>query len=77
MKTEKEQVVCNLKSIRKASGLSQSELAERVGVKRQAVYDMETGRYVPNTALALRIAKELGCRVETLFALDDSEDEKP
>lgn len=77
MKTEKEQVICNLRSVRQAKGLSQSELAARVGVKRQAVYDMETGRYVPNTALALRIARELDCRVETLFSLDDSEDEKP
>ncbi len=32
---------------------------------------------MPNTALALRIARELDCRVETLFALDDSEEEKP
>ncbi|MDR3570106.1 MAG: substrate-binding domain-containing protein [Syntrophobacteraceae bacterium] len=77
MKIEKDQVVCNLRPVRQAKGLSQSELALRVGVKRQAVYDMETGRYVPNTALALRIARELGCRVETLFALDDSEEEKP
>ncbi|MGC8491618.1 MAG: substrate-binding domain-containing protein [Syntrophobacteraceae bacterium] len=77
MKSEKEQVTCNLRSIRQANGLSQSELAARVGVKRQAVYDMETGRYVPNTALALRIARELGCRVETLFSLEDFEEEKP
>lgn len=77
MKTDKDQVVCNLRSIRKERGLSQSELAERVGVKRQAVYDMETGRYVPNTALALKIARELGCRVETLFALDELEEKKP
>ncbi len=76
MKSEKEHVTCNLRSIRQAKGLSQSELAARVGVKRQAVYDMETGRYVPNTVLALRIARELGCRVETLFSLDEFEDEK-
>ncbi|HBD08233.1 MAG TPA: XRE family transcriptional regulator [Syntrophobacteraceae bacterium] len=73
----KDQVSCNLRSARRTKGLSQSELAERVGVKRQAIYDMETGRYVPNTALALRMAKELGCRVEDLFALDESEGEKP
>jgi len=65
----KEQLVSNLKAARKARGLSQSELAERVGVKRQAIYDMETNRYMPNTALALRLARELGCRVEDLFAL--------
>ena len=76
MKIEKDQVVCNLRPVRQAKGLSQSELAARVGVKRQAIYDMETGRYVPNTALALRIARELGCKIETLFSLDDSEEEK-
>jgi putative molybdopterin biosynthesis protein len=73
----KEQVLCNLKSARKTKKLSQIELAQRVGIKRQAVYDMESGRYVPNTALALRLAKELGCKVEDLFALDKSDDEQP
>ncbi|MBF0509291.1 MAG: helix-turn-helix domain-containing protein [Deltaproteobacteria bacterium] len=75
MGSSKDQVLCNLKPARKAKGLSQVELAARVGVKRQAVYDMESQRYVPNTALALRLAKELDCRVEDLFALDESENE--
>ncbi len=77
MGSSKDQVVCNLKPARKSKGLSQTELAVRIGVKRQAVYDMETGRYVPNTALALKMAKELGCKVEDLFSLDDSEEEQP
>jgi putative molybdopterin biosynthesis protein len=77
MKSIKDQVVCNLKSARKAKGLSQSELAGKIGVKRQAIYDMETGRYVPNTILALRMSKELGCKVEDLFALNTSTDEQP
>ena len=55
----KEQVVCNLRAARKAKGLSQSELAGRVGVRRQAIYDMEAGRYVPNTVRAL-LAKVFG-----------------
>ena len=65
-----DQVVCKVRSARKAKGLSQSQLAERVGVKRQAIYDMEVGRYVPNTAIALRLARELGCKVEDLFVMD-------
>ena len=77
MGVSKEQVICNLKSARKAKGLSQSELAERVGVKRQAIYDMEVGKYVPNTTLALRMSKELGCKVEDLFVLNDSPEEEP
>lgn len=77
MGSSKDRVVCNLKAARKGKGLSQTELASRIGVKRQAVYDMETGRYVPNTALALKIARELDCRVEDLFALDESEEAQP
>ena len=65
----KQLVICNLKAARKAKGLSQSELAGLVGVKRQAIYDMESGRYVPNTHVALLLAKVLGCRVEDLFSI--------
>jgi molybdate-binding protein/DNA-binding XRE family transcriptional regulator len=43
-------------------------MAEMVGVKRQAIYDVESGRYLPNTEVALRLAKHLGCRVEDLFS---------
>ncbi|MCE5333979.1 MAG: helix-turn-helix domain-containing protein [Desulfobacteraceae bacterium] len=75
MEAAKEQVTCRLKEARKAKGLSQSELAARIGVKRQAIYDMETGRYVPNTTLALRMAKELCCNVEDLFALENPGEE--
>ncbi len=77
MASSKDQVVCNLKAARKSKGLSQIELAFRIGVKRQAIYDMEIGKYVPNTALALKMAKELGCKVEDLFSLDGSEEERP
>ncbi|MGO9531954.1 MAG: substrate-binding domain-containing protein [Syntrophobacteraceae bacterium] len=65
----KQLVICNLKAARKTKGLSQSELAEQVGVKRQAIYDMESGRYVPNTQVALLLAKVLSCRVEDLFSI--------
>ncbi len=74
MKPAKDGVICNVKAIRKAKELSQAELADLVGVRRQAIYDMESGRYTPNTAIALRLARELKCRVEDLFLiLDDTE----
>lgn len=63
-------VVCNLKAARKEKGLSQSELAEMVGIKRQAIYDIESGRYVPNTQIALLLSRVLGCKVEDLFSID-------
>ncbi len=60
-------VVCNVKEFRLRKGWSQEELAGRLDVRRQAVYDIESGRYLPNTAIALRLARLFGCRVEDLF----------
>ncbi|HMU56094.1 MAG TPA: substrate-binding domain-containing protein [Nitrospira sp.] len=58
-----------LKSLRIAKGLSQWDLAQMAGLTRQAVYAIETSRYLPTTAVALRLAKALGCRVEDMFSL--------
>lgn len=77
MDSTTDRVVCNLKSVRRAKGFSQSELARLAGVKRQAIYDMESGRYVPNTAVALRLAKHLGCKVEDLFSVEEEDIEQP
>src|SRR6185503_17945114 len=49
-------------------GVAQGELARRVGVTRQALHAIETGRYLPNVALALRLARALRASVEDLFA---------
>ena len=77
MEDAKDRVICKLKPARALKKLSQSELAERVGIKRQAIYDMESGRYMPNTLIALRLARELDCRVEDLFILDVPEKGQP
>ena len=42
---------------RKAKGMAQGELAERVGLTRQAMYDIEANHYLPSTAIALRLAQ--------------------
>ena len=63
--------------MRQSKGLTQSQLAEWVGVKRQAIYDIESGRYLPNTGLALRLAKHLGCTVEDLFVENPPEQVQP
>ena len=59
-----------LAELRERRGIAAAELAARVGVSRQTVYAMEAGNYVPNTAVALRLARELECTVEDLFRLD-------
>ncbi len=51
--------------------LSQQEVAQSVGVSRQALSSIEGGHSIPNTAVALRIAQALDCRVEDLFALPE------
>lgn len=68
MKDKPGRVICRLKQMRQSRGLSQSQVAELVGVRRQAIYDVESGRYLPNTEVALRLARHLGCRVEDLFS---------
>jgi molybdate-binding protein/DNA-binding XRE family transcriptional regulator len=58
-----------LKTLRTAKSLSQGELAQMTGLSRQAVYAIETSRYLPTTPVALRLAKALQCRVEDIFSL--------
>jgi putative molybdopterin biosynthesis protein len=60
-----------IRSKRQASGLSQQELARRCGLTRQAMNAIEADHYIPNTVVALRIARALGCRVEELFRLSE------
>lgn len=64
----------HLKSFRIRTGLSQSELATRAGITRQAVSSIESNLYLPTTAVALRLASVLDCRVEDLFSLAQAED---
>lgn len=64
----------HLKSVRTKKGFSQSELANRAGITRQAVSSIESNLYLPTTAVALRLASVLACRVEDLFSLAQTED---
>lgn len=52
---------------------TQAILAEKVGVSRQAINSIETGRYIPSTLLALKMAKVFETNVESVFQLDDTE----
>ena len=58
-----------LEELRKASGFTQSELAEKVEVSRKSINSVENGIYIPTTLLALKIAKALNCTVDDLFQL--------
>ena len=58
-----------LAEIRKGRGVGAADLAKRVGVSRQTIYAIESGTYVPNTQVALHLARELQVAVEELFSL--------
>lgn len=58
-----------LRELRNAKGLSQTDLAAISGITRQAVCAIEANQYLPTTAVALRLAAALNCRVEDLFRL--------
>jgi putative transcriptional regulator len=62
-----------LKVLRAERDWSQTDLAERVGVSRQAVTAIETGKYDPSLPLALRMARLFGQQVEQIFFLDEAE----
>ena len=61
----------NLHAARKKAGLTQEELAHAGNISRQAYVSIESGKSVPSTEVALRIARKLHIRVEDLFSLDD------
>ncbi|MFA7471834.1 MAG: helix-turn-helix transcriptional regulator [Spirosomataceae bacterium] len=52
---------------------TQAELAKRIGISRQAMNSIETGKFVPSTLLALKMAKVFGTSVEKIFQLEDSD----
>jgi len=60
----------DLRNHRKAAGLTQAELAIRVEVSRKTINTVENGVFIPSTVLALKLARALGTRVETLFTLE-------
>ena len=53
--------------------ITQQELAEAVGVSRQTVNFIETGRYMPSTIVALKIARYFGKHADEIFLLEDAD----
>ena len=64
----------HLKQHRARLDLTQEELAERVGVRRQTILAIEKGHYAPSAMLALLLARELGMNVGDLFELETREE---
>lgn len=66
-----------LAEIRRNRAVGATDLARRVGISRQTIYAMETGTYIPNTEVSLKLARELEVSVEELFSLEDEKATAP
>jgi putative transcriptional regulator len=62
-----------VKDVRLAKEMTQQDLADILGVSRQTIFSIETGKYVPSTILALKIAKVFNKSVEKLFELENKD----
>lgn len=62
-------IKARVKEFRIKRNLTQEELANRVGARRETIVFLEQGKYNPSLKLALNIARELKVAVEDLFSL--------
>ena len=58
---------------RKAQGLTQQQLAVLLGISRQTIISLESGKYNPSILLAHRIAQTFGVRIEDIFLFEEDE----
>lgn len=65
-----------LKVLRAERDWSQGDLADRLGVSRQSVNAIETGRYDPSLPLAFRIAELFGLAIENVFTSPSKENDQ-
>lgn len=62
-----------LKVQRAIKNITQQELADAIGVSRQTINSTESGKYVPSTILALKIARFFNKSVEEIFLLEEND----
>jgi putative transcriptional regulator len=63
-----------IKEFRARKDMTQADLADAVGVRRETIVFLEKGRYNPSLQLAHDVAKVLGTRIDTLFIFEDAID---
>jgi putative transcriptional regulator len=63
----------NLKVERAIKNITQEELANHIGVTRQAINSIELNKYVPSTVLSLKLSQYFSKSVNELFTLEESD----
>ena len=66
-----------IRTLRETKGLSQGALASAMGVSRQTVNSIETGRYTPSLPLAIGLARFFDTTVEEIFHVAECTEERP
>ncbi len=61
---------CNLKKYRLLQELTQEQLAEQVGVRRETIMRLEAGKYNPSLKLAIDISRAVKVPIEDIFIFD-------
>ena len=62
-----------IEEIRKSKGIRQEDFAQTMGVSRQTISSLETGRYNPSIYLAYKIARYFGMTIEEVFIFDEED----
>jgi putative transcriptional regulator len=62
-----------IEAIRKDRGIRQDEFAKALGVSRQTISSLETGRYNPSIMLAWKIARYFGMTIEEVFIFEEED----
>ena len=62
-----------IEAIRKERGIRQEEFAKLMGVSRQTISSLETGRYNPSIFLAWKIARYFGMTIEEVFVFEEDD----
>ena len=62
-----------IKIARAEQRITQQQLADAIGVSRQTINAIESGKFVPSTVLALKMAQLFGKSVEEIFQLEDED----
>ena len=60
-------VTNSIRTVREAAGITQAELARRIGVTRQTLIAIEQGRYSPTLELAFQLSRAFGVGLDDLF----------
>ncbi|WP_027407165.1 helix-turn-helix transcriptional regulator [Anaerovibrio sp. RM50] len=67
------ELITKIHELRRSQKLSQGELAEALGIRRETLSHLENGKYNPSLKLAMDIAKYFGKSVEEVFEFVDEE----